>query len=237
VKTRLSVVRARPATTMIGVNIGKNKESTDAIADYVTCVSALASLADFLVINVSSPNTPGLRALQSVDSLVALTRAVREARKVSGTTTPLLFKIAPDLDIADVTDVCRVALAEQMDGIVVSNTTVTRPSTLRSKHCSETGGLSGAPLFDLSTHMLREVYALTEGKLPLVGVGGIASAEQAYAKIRAGASLVQLYTAMVYRGPGLVSEITQGLGMLLKRDGFNSVMQAIGADHHKSTTR
>ncbi len=234
VKVRLAAVRAKPATTIIGVNLGKNKDSLDAIADYVTAVRALSALADFLVINISSPNTPGLRALQSVDSLVMLTRAVREARRVVGTTTPLLFKIAPDLEIADVTDICRVAVAEQMDGIVVSNTTVSRPSTLRSRQCSETGGLSGAPLFDLSTQMLREVYALTEGKLPLVGVGGISSAEQAYAKIRAGASLVQLYTALVFRGPGLVREITQGISALLKRDGFNSVMQAVGADHRQT---
>jgi dihydroorotate dehydrogenase len=231
VRARLAALRAKGASCIMGVNIGKNKDSVDATAEYVAVVSALAPLADFLVINVSSPNTPGLRALQSVDALVKLTRAVREARHTTGCMTPLLFKIAPDLAVADVTDICRVAVAEQMDGIVVSNTTVARPDHLRSPHRGETGGLSGAPLFDMSTHLLREVYALTEGNMPLIGVGGVATAAHAYAKIRAGASLVQLYTALVYEGPGLVREIAQGLAVLLKRDGFSSVMQAVGADH------
>ena len=236
VTARHVALRASGARCIVGVNIGKNKESLDAASDYAASVIALAPLADFLVINVSSPNTPGLRALQSVDSLVELTRSVRAAREKTGSSTPLLFKIAPDLDVADVADICRVAVAERMDGIVVSNTTVARYASLRSAHRDETGGLSGAPLFDVSTQLLREVYALTEGKLPLIGVGGIASAEQAYAKIRAGASLVQLYTALVYQGPGVVREITQGLATLLKRDGFSSVMQAIGADHRTAVS-
>ncbi len=231
VSARLAALRAGSPAPIVGVNLGKNKDSPDAAADYVASVCALAPLSDFLVINVSSPNTPGLRALQSVDSLVALTRAVRAARHKTGSTTPLLFKIAPDLDIADITDICRVAMTEQMDGIVVCNTTVVRPESLRSPHRAETGGLSGAPLFEVSTQLLREVYALTEGKLPLIGVGGISTAAQAYAKIRAGASLVQLYTALVFEGPGLITQITTGLDELLKRDGFTSIMQAVGADH------
>jgi dihydroorotate dehydrogenase len=231
VARRLAGLRASGMRCIVGVNLGKNKESADAAADYVAGVAALAPLADFLVINVSSPNTPGLRALQSVDALVALTRAVREARAKTAALPPLLFKIAPDLDVADVTDICRVAVAEKMDGIVVSNTTVARAKTLRSAHRNETGGLSGAPLFEASTQLLREVYALTEGNLPLIGVGGIASAAQAYAKIRAGASLVQLYTALVYEGPGLAAEIMRGLSDLLRRDGFTSIGQAVGADH------
>ena len=237
VRARLAAVRARQSQCIVGVNIGKNKDSLDATADYVASVKVLAPVADFLVINVSSPNTPGLRALQSVDALVGLTRAVREARQATGSAPPLLFKIAPDLDVADVTDICRVAVAERMDGIVVSNTTVARPSSLQSQHRGEMGGLSGAPLFNTSTQLLRGVYALTEGKLPLIGVGGIASAEQAYAKIRAGASLVQLYTAFVFQGPGVIREITQGLAALLQRDGFSSVVQAVGADHHAEGSR
>jgi len=231
VTQRLAALRRSGAPCLVGVNLGKNKDSADAGADYVAGVTALAQLADFLVINVSSPNTPGLRALQSVEALVSLTRAVREARSATGAATPLLFKIAPDLAVADITDICRVAVAEKMDGIVVSNTTIARPETLKSPHRDETGGLSGAPLFDVSTQLLREVYALTGGQLPLIGVGGVSSAGQAYAKIRAGASLVQLYTALIYEGPGLISEITRGLSALLRRDGFTSIDQAVGADH------
>lgn len=233
VKTRFAAFRATNRAAIVGVNLGKNKDSTDASADYVAGVKAFASLADFIVINVSSPNTPGLRALQGVEALVNITRAVREARSLIGSAVPLLFKIAPDLDISDTADICRVALTEKMDGIVVSNTTVARPDTLQSRHAQETGGLSGAPLFEPSTQMLREVYALTEGALPLIGVGGVATAEHAYAKIRAGASLVQLYSAMVYDGPGVVARIKQGLAQLLRRDGFSSVAQAIGAEHRR----
>ncbi|MSO99332.1 MAG: quinone-dependent dihydroorotate dehydrogenase [Rhodospirillaceae bacterium] len=233
VRRRLADLRRGKPGPIIGVNLGKNRDSTDAAADYVAGVTALAPLADFVVINVSSPNTPGLRALQSVEPMVALTRAVRETRERAGSRTPLLFKIAPDLDLNDVTAICRVAMAEGMDGLVVSNTTVMRPASLKSTHTAESGGLSGAPLFEASTQLLREVYALTEGKLPLIGVGGISSAEQAYAKIKAGASLVQLYTALVYEGPGLVGDIKRGLAELLRRDGFNSIVQAVGADHRK----
>ena len=233
VRQRLSRLRGGKSAAIIGVNLGKNKDSQDAAADYVAGVAALAPLADFVVINVSSPNTPGLRALQSVEPMVALTRAVRAARERAGSRTPLLFKIAPDLDLNDVTAICRVAMSEHMDGMVVSNTTVERPASLKSSHAAETGGLSGTPLFEASTQLLREVYALTDGKLPLIGVGGIGSAEQAYAKIKAGASLVQLYTALVYEGPGLVDRIKRGLIELLRRDGFKSIAQAVGADHRK----
>lgn len=234
VAARMARLRRYDGRSIIGVNLGKNKESVDAAADYVIGVKAFAKLVDFIVINVSSPNTPGLRALQGVESLVALTRAVRQAREQTGSTAPLLFKIAPDLDISETADICRVALAEKMDGIVISNTTVARPETLKSAHAGETGGLSGAPLFAPSTQMLREVYALTEGVLPIIGVGGVSTAEQAYEKIRAGASLVQLYSAMVYEGPGIVTTIKQGLTQLLRRDGFTSVAQAVGADHRKA---
>ena len=218
---------------LVGVNLGKNKESTDATADYVALAGRLALHADFLVINVSSPNTPGLRALQQTESLVAIVRAAQAARDSAtiGIKTPLLIKIAPDLDSNEIADIARVALDEKLDGIVVSNTTVSRPGSLSSPLRSESGGLSGAPLLESSTRLLRRVYELTGGKIPLIGVGGIGGGADAYAKIRAGASLVQLYTAMVFEGPALISRTKHELTVLLKRDGFTSVAAAVGADH------
>lgn len=218
---------------LVGVNLAKNKESTDAAADFAATARLVAAHVDFLVINVSSPNTPGLRALQSIEPLVTIIRSVRGAITASGTKPALLLKIAPDLAVADVTDICRVARAEALDGMVVSNTTIARAPTLRGAARAETGGLSGWPLFDVSTQLLREVYALTEGQLPLIGVGGVASGADAYTKIRAGASLVQLYTAMVYEGPGLVGRIKRELAELLRRDGFKHVSEAVGSEHRK----
>ena len=220
----------------MGVNLGKNKESTDAPADYAALAEGLAPHADFLVINVSSPNTPGLRALQNIEPLRDIVRATRAARDraVVAAPPPLLLKIAPDLEAADLKDIVALALGEGLDGLVISNTTLSRPASLTSQHRAEAGGLSGAPLFELSTRMLSEAYALAGGKLPLIGVGGIASGAQAYAKIRAGASLVQLYSALVYEGPGLIGRITRDLAALLKRDGFTSVTDAVGADHRSA---
>jgi len=228
---RLSARRQRGG--LVGVNLAKNKDSADAAADFAATARLVAAHVDFLVINVSSPNTPGLRALQSIEPLVTIIRAVRGAVATSGSKPALLLKIAPDLDVADVTDICRVARAEALDGMVVSNTTIARAPTLRGAARAETGGLSGRPLFEASTQLLREVYALTEGLLPLIGVGGVASGADAYTKIRAGASLVQLYTAMVYEGPGLVGRIKRELAELLRRDGFKHVSDAVGAEHRK----
>ena len=215
---------------VVGLNLAKNKDSPDAAGDFATTARAVAPYVDFLVINVSSPNTPGLRALQSVDPLVTIIRAVRAALSDANARPPLLLKIAPDLPVADVNDVCRVAESERLDGLVVTNTTTSRPESLRSPYAKETGGLSGAPLFDLSTRVLREVFALTGGRIPLIGVGGISSGADAYAKIRAGATLVQLYTALVFQGPALIGRIKRDLVALLKRDGFSCVADAIGAD-------
>jgi dihydroorotate dehydrogenase len=192
-----------------------------------------APLADYVVVNVSSPNTPGLRDLQARGRLEELLRQVLVARDQSGALPPLLVKIAPDLRPEECADIGAVGLAIGIDGIIVSNTTTARPPELRSLHASETGGLSGQPLFEPSTALLADMYRLTEGKLPLIGVGGVASAEDAYAKIRAGASLVQLYTALVFAGPALLTEIKTGLAALLRRDGFASVDEAVGADHAK----
>lgn len=231
---RLAAFRAGPAgrVALVGVNLGKNKMSEDAVADYALGASKLAAFADYLVVNVSSPNTPGLRALQNPDDLLALVGAVDDAARVAGVRPPILVKIAPDLEEADLRAVAEVARDDRVAGLIVSNTTVSRPTTLRDQMtANETGGLSGAPLFELSTRILSRMYALSEGRVPLIGVGGVSSGADAYAKIRAGASLVQLYTALVYEGPGLVARIGRDLAALLRRDGFSHVADAVGADH------
>jgi dihydroorotate dehydrogenase len=219
---------ARARRGIVGVNLGKNKEQTDAAADYVAGALAFAPHADFLVINVSSPNTPGLRALQSRAALEDLVGQVRAA--LAKNAPPLLLKVAPDLTGDDRRDIAEVALANRLDGLIVSNTTLARPASLRSPHRQEAGGLSGRPLFEPSTALLGEFYRLTGGKLPLVGAGGVASGRDAYRKIRAGASLVQLYSALVFHGPGLVAAIRRDLAAALRADGFESVTEAVGAD-------
>lgn len=221
---------------IVGANLGKNKATEDAAADYELGAARLAPLADYLVINVSSPNTPGLRALQSrahLRDLVGRTRNALDSAlpPKSKTKPPLLLKIAPDLTDEDMKDIAGIAVFGGLDGLIVSNTTIARPDTLISPHARETGGLSGVPLFEPSTAVLRRMYALTHGSVPIVGVGGIASGLDAYVKIRAGASLVQLYSALVYQGPGLVARIKRELVELLTRDGFKSISQAVGADH------
>jgi dihydroorotate dehydrogenase len=229
VEARLAV-RSR-SRGIIGVNLGKNRDCADAVADYRAGVAALAPHADYLVVNISSPNTPGLRALQGRAPLEALIRGVDEARtQASAAPPPLLVKLAPDLTPEDCRDVAEVALAARLDGLIVGNTTIARPPGLKSRHRAESGGLSGRPLMAPSTRLLAEVYRLTAGRIPLIGVGGIASGADAYAKIRAGASLVELYTALVYEGPGLVGRIKSDLTALLRRDGFGAVSEAVGAD-------
>jgi len=231
VAARLARNAGKPCPGLLGVNLGKNKETEDAAADYEKGVARLGPLADYLVINVSSPNTPGLRALQGKAPLAALVDRVRAARDALGNRPPLLLKIAPDLTAEDRVDIAEVALGHRLDGLIISNTTIARPPELEARWQQEAGGLSGRPLFAPSTALLRDMYRLTEGKLPLVGVGGVASAEDAYAKIRAGASLVQLYSALVYGGPGLPARILAELPALLARDGFTHVAEATGADH------
>jgi dihydroorotate dehydrogenase len=222
---------ARPG--IVGVNIGKNKDTKDPIADYVTCAGQLGPLADYLVVNVSSPNTPGLRALQDRAQLTSIVEAVAQTLSTTcpGRVPPLLVKIAPDLTAQDCEDIARVALDGPVAGLIVSNTTIERPSTLKSENRSEAGGLSGRPLFEPSTELLARMYGLTDGRLPLIGVGGISSGRDAYEKIRAGASLFQLYTAFVYQGPILISRIKGELTALLRDDGFDKVESAVGADH------
>jgi dihydroorotate dehydrogenase len=218
---------------ILGVNIGKNKETEDPVADYVACARELGPLADYMVVNVSSPNTPGLRALQDKAQLTAIVDAVYGTlRETCGRDAPpLLVKIAPDLTMQDCEDIADVALQSSIAGLIVSNTTIDRPDSLKSANRHEAGGLSGRPLFEPSTRLLRTMYRLTEGHLPLIGVGGISSGRDAYEKIRAGASLFQIYTAFVYQGPLLISRIKGELGALLREDGFDRLDSAVGADH------
>lgn len=225
VVARLQAGRAKAG--IIGVNIGANKDSVDRVADYATMTRIMAPLARYLTVNISSPNTPGLRALQDAGALAALLDAVIEARGEHR--CPVFLKLAPDLEAADIDDITRIAMDRKLDALIVSNTTITRPA-LRSRHAGEAGGLSGAPLRDLAQQRLRDFRQASGGAIPLIGVGGIASAEDAYARIRAGASLVQVYSALVYQGPGLAAQINRGLKTLLKRDGFATLAEAVGTD-------
>jgi dihydroorotate dehydrogenase len=225
VRSRLA---ARPRRGFVGANVGANKDSVDRAADYVACAVALSHYADYLVCNVSSPNTPGLRTLQGRTQLSELLRRVHDA--IAAKPVPLLVKIAPDATDDDLDDIVSVCRDLSIDGIIVGNTTLSRPPSLRSERRTETGGLSGAPLMALSTDILRRTARRVEGQFPLIGCGGVASGADAYAKVRAGASLVQLYSAMVYEGPPLIRHIKDELATLLTRDGFASVADAVGAD-------
>jgi dihydroorotate dehydrogenase len=225
---RLKGVRVPAA---LGVNIGANKNTSDFTTDYAKGVARFARIADYLTVNISSPNTPGLRELQRKSTVTMLVERLLAARAAVAPDYPplLLLKIAPDLTPEDRADLAEAAVTSGLDGLVVSNTTVARPATLKSRQAPEPGGLSGRPLFEPSTALLAEMYQLTGGKLPLIGVGGVSSGADAYAKIRAGASLVQLYTALVYQGPGLVERIKRELAALLARDGFADVAAAVGS--------
>ena len=217
------------AAGIIGINIGANKDSTDRVADYCDAFRAVAPLADYVTINVSSPNTPGLRALQDKGSLEELLDAVLAERTGMATTVPIFLKVAPDLEPVDIDDIAGVALDRKLDALIVSNTTIARPP-LHSPFASETGGLSGAPLKAQALQRLRDFRSATGGAIPLIGVGGIADAADAWQRIRAGASLVQLYSAMVYEGPGIARAICDGLERLMQRDGFSSIAAAVGSE-------
>ena len=213
---------------IVGVNIGANKDSTDRISDYVAGINAFSDVASYFTINISSPNTPGLRNLQSAAELPALLKRLNEARKMQTRQVPMLLKIAPDLEATEVQSIAECCLNSGVDGVVISNTTVSRP-VLHAQHAKETGGLSGAPLFDLSTQQLARFYLHTEGKIPLVGVGGIANAEHAWSKICAGASLLQLYSALVFQGPELVQDILSGLSHKLAGKNLVKLGDAVGS--------
>ncbi len=233
VRERLARRRGRPG--IVGVNISANKDSADRLADYVACVEGLCGLADFLTVNVSSPNTPGLRDLQGeafLDELLARSLEARAAAdKRQGSRTAILLKIAPDLTLDALDAIVATALRRGVDGLIVSNTTVARPASLRETALArEVGGLSGKPLFQPSTRMLAEAFLRVERRVPLIGVGGVDSAEAAFAKIRAGASLVQLYTALVYHGPSLIGEIKEGLLRRLDQERLSSLASVVGRD-------
>jgi dihydroorotate dehydrogenase len=221
---------ARRGPGVVGANIGANKDSEDRIADYAAGLRRLWGMASYFTINVSSPNTPGLRALQTRDALDELLgRLVATADSLpQGVAAPMFLKVAPDLEDGEVEAICDTVALHGLDGVIVSNTTVARPP-LRSVHRGEAGGLSGAPLMGPSTQVLRRFHAAAAGRFALVGAGGIASGADAYAKIRAGASAVQLYSALVFEGPGLVTRIKRELAALLQADGFRSVAEAVGA--------
>jgi dihydroorotate dehydrogenase len=219
---------ARRRKGIVGINIGANKDSADRIADYRTCFARISPHADYVAVNVSSPNTPGLRGLQDREQLHALLATLVEGR--AGRAIPLLLKIAPDLDERALDDIAAEVLAAGIEGLIVTNTTIARPPWLKSRYAQETGGLSGRPLFKPSTWVLAEMRRRVGTKLVLVGVGGIASGADAYAKIRAGATLVQLYTALVYEGVGLLTRIKRELLECLARDGFATISDAVGAD-------
>ena len=216
-------------TIPVGLNLGANKDSADRAADYATVLAHCGPHVDFATVNVSSPNTEKLRDLQGAEALSALLHGVIAARDALRRPIPVFLKIAPDLDEQGLADVARVAKSSDIDAIIATNTTLSREG-LRSRHKDETGGLSGAPLFRKSTRVLAQLHELTEGSIPLIGVGGIGSAEEAYAKIRAGASAVQLYTAMVYQGLSVAREIAEGLEPLLAEDGFANVAEAVGTN-------
>jgi dihydroorotate dehydrogenase len=227
-RARLAARRNRPG--IVGANIGANRDSADRIGDYLKCFEALTGLADYFTINVSSPNTPGLRGLQDRDQLQQLLAKLLTARAALRNTAPLLLKIAPDLDAQALRDVVEVSISAGIEGMIISNTTLGGRENLRGKHRMEQGGLSGRPLFAPSTRMLRDVRRLAGTGLVLIGAGGVASGADAYAKIRAGASLVQLYTAMTFAGPHLAVKIARDLAALLLNDGFASVSEAVGVD-------
>jgi dihydroorotate dehydrogenase len=210
---------------IVGVNLGANKDSKDRIADYASGVRAMSPVARYLTINISSPNTPGLRNLQDEHELAELLAAVAEAR----TGKPIFLKVAPDLEQSDAERIVRAAIDHRIDALIVSNTTVQRPP-LRSPRAGETGGLSGAPLKPIALDALRMFRAAGGGEMPLIGVGGIASADDAWERIRAGASLVQLYTAMVYEGPGIARRIARGLARRMRREGFSNIAEAVGSE-------
>jgi dihydroorotate dehydrogenase len=222
----------RPKTGIVGLNLGANKTSSHRAIDYVKVLEVCGPFVDFATINVSSPNTEKLRDLQGRSALAALVAGVMETRDQLDIKIPIFLKVAPDLTLADIEDISYVARMSRIDAVIATNTTVTRDGLI-SEHAHETGGLSGAPLFEMSTRVLAQFSSLLVDEVPLIGVGGIATAEQAYTKIKAGASALQLYTALVYGGFSLVNRIAKGLDQLLEQDGFSNISEAVGIEKER----
>ena len=225
VKSRLGKIN----DTIIGVNIGANKDSKDFSEDYIKGIKVFSTLASYITINISSPNTPGLRSLEILENLDVLLDKINNLDKEDlFIKTPILLKISPDLNSDNLKYLCERVLSSKIDGLIVSNTTISRDSI--ADNIDQSGGLSGRPLFKSSTQQLRRVFKYTNGRIPLIGVGGIDSAEKAYEKIKNGASLVQLYTGLVYNGPNLIKDINKNLSSLIKDDGYNNISEAVGAE-------
>lgn len=238
-KKRLGIFmdkRSDPAQ-LIGVNIGKNKNTQDPSIDYEVLVRELGQMADYLTINISSPNTPGLRDLQQGDALRTLLHRVQDAREqvCKHQLPPLFVKLAPDLTDEQLQESCEIVMNMNANGLILTNTTLARPDHLPEKFKKQQGGLSGKPLTNASTEIIRKAYQYTGGKTVIIGVGGISTGADAYAKIRAGASLVQVYTAMIFRGPDVARKINEEMAVLVERDGFANIREAIGADHKQGT--
>jgi len=235
VKKRLQVRVGDKKTGIVGVNVGRNKSTSDPVEDFVTGIRELGEFADYVVINVSSPNTPGLRKMQGKEQLQNLILKVLEARSLLKNDPPLLLKIAPDLTEDDKIDIADVVMNDKtkVDGLIISNTTVSRPKSLESQCKNEIGGLSGQPLKDMATKAVSDMYKLTKGRIPIIGAGGVSTGQDAYDKILAGASLVQLYSALAYEGPPVVSKIKRELANHLRQDGFKTIAEAVGSAHRK----
>ena len=225
--------KRRDKSVVLGVNIGINKSTQTPVEDYVECLSLLRNIADYVTVNVSSPNTPGLRSFQQVEKLEELLNTLITAsweNSDSNRRIPLLLKIAPDLTNEDINEIVDVAVSSGISGIIISNTTISRPKNLLDAKQGEPGGLSGAPLFELSTQKLAQTFLAAKQRIPIIGVGGVDSAETAYTKVKAGASLIQLYTALIYKGPRLFSEINKGLSEALKNDNIDHISEAVGIE-------
>ena len=222
---------AHDGSSPLGVNLAANSDSTDPAVDFVTLVECFAPVADFLTIDVSCPNSANGQVFLAPRALEDLLSRLNAARDAAGASTAMFAKLAPDLEDAHLGELLEIIRAAKIDAITLCNTTTARPASLRSANAAQRGGLSGAPLFEMANEMLRKVYAQTGGTIPLIGVGGIMSGADAYTKIRAGASLVQLYTGLVYKGPGLVQQIKQEIAARLDQDGFAHLSDAIGAEH------
>ena len=229
-----NVAKHKNHQQILGLNIGKNKDTVNAIDDYALLLDKVYQLSSYITINISSPNTKNLRDLQKKDELELFLAAIAQKKKdlvkKYGKSVPILLKIAPDLNDVEQQAIAKITLKHKIDGLIISNTTIANRELLTSKYKGETGGLSGAPLLKDSTKVLKNIYKLTKGAIPIIGVGGIASAEDAYQKIKAGASLVQIYSSFIYEGFGLVEIIKKDLDALLQRDGFKNVSEAIGVD-------
>lgn len=229
-KERLKVLKKRANNTIVGANIGKNKDTTEAKVDYVKGVQAVAEFADYITVNISSPNTPGLRDLQKKNSLRKLLAAVLEEKEKSLRRPPVVVKISPDLETNEIKEIAETALELNVDGLIATNTTTDERGSLKSYKKTEIGGLSGRPLKDKSTQALRLLYRYTGGRIPIIGVGGVFSGKDAYQKIRSGASLVQIYSAFIFQGPHIANNINSNLSYLLKRDGYKNIRDAVGVD-------